>query len=119
MTKREVTVDLSLVAYCGLYCGACGAYLKGRCPGCHENQKASWCKVRGCCVEHSYRTCADCTTHPDPKTCAHFDSFISKLIGLLLNSNRAACIAKVRELGPEGYAAFMAEARRQTLPRRS
>ena len=50
-----------LVARCGLYCGACGSYLKGRCPGCRENVKATWCKVRACCGEHSYASCADCT----------------------------------------------------------
>jgi hypothetical protein len=39
---KEVLVNKDLVAHCGLYCGACGAYLKGRCPGCHENVKAGW-----------------------------------------------------------------------------
>lgn len=28
---RELTADSRLVARCGLYCGACRAYLKGRC----------------------------------------------------------------------------------------
>jgi len=31
---KEIIADEKLVAKCGLYCGACGAYLKGRCPGC-------------------------------------------------------------------------------------
>jgi len=38
---KTITSNAELVAYCGLYCGACGAYLKGRCPGCHENKKAT------------------------------------------------------------------------------
>ena len=42
---KEIVADPKLVAYCGLYCGACGAYLRGRCPGCIENYKATWCKV--------------------------------------------------------------------------
>ncbi len=107
-----------LVARCGLYCGACGRYLKGRCPGCRENAKAGWCKVRSCCAEHSYASCADCTEHLDPAGCARFDNFIARLFGLVFNSNRRACVLKIRELGPQGYAAFMAAERRQSLPRR-
>jgi hypothetical protein len=45
---KTVVADAGLVGYCALYCGACGSYLKDRCPGCHENQRATWCKVREC-----------------------------------------------------------------------
>lgn len=114
----EIRADRQLVARCGLYCGACGSYLKGRCPGCAGNEKASWCKVRSCCAEHQYGSCADCGEHEDPLQCGRFDNFFARVIGVVLNSDRAACIAKIRELGPDGYAAFMAERRRQTLPRR-
>ena len=30
-----------LVAGCGLYCGKCGAFRKGRCKGCRENARAN------------------------------------------------------------------------------
>jgi hypothetical protein len=43
---------------------------------------------------------------------------VSTVIGVVLNSDRRACVLKVRELGLDGYAAFMAERGRQTLPRR-
>ena len=119
MTLREIVANRDLVAYCGLYCGACRAYLKGRCPGCSENTRAKWCKVRACCIEHGFATCADCPEHADPATCPLFHNFFSKLMGLVLNSNRKACILKVRELGLDAYAAEMARERRQTLPRRS
>ena len=115
---KEITVNEDLVAYCGLYCGACGAYLKGRCPGCHENAKAGWCKIRSCCPEHFYASCADCKEFGDPNDCRKFNNWIGKIVGFVLNSNRQACVLKIRELGPGGYAAFMAERRRQTLPRR-
>ena len=49
---KEIISDPKLVAFCGLYCGACKAYLKERCPGCHDNEKATWCKVRTCCLEN-------------------------------------------------------------------
>lgn len=50
----------SNVAYCGLYCGACRKWKKGKCPGCYHNEKASWCEIRKCCRENDYATCADC-----------------------------------------------------------
>jgi hypothetical protein len=115
---KEITTDGNLVAYCGLYCGACGSYLKGRCPGCHENAKVGWCKVRSCCIEHSYPSCADCKQFADPSQCAKFDNFIAKIFALVFNSNRRACVLKIRELGVEGYAAHMAGLGRQSLPRK-
>ena len=115
---KDVVADQSLVAYCGLYCGACGRYLKGDCPGCHENAKATWCKIKSCCGEHSYATCADCKEHPDPTGCKQYTSLMAKVMSLLMNSNRPAGVLKIRELGVEGFAAFMAEKKLQTLPRR-
>ncbi len=106
-----------LVAYCGLYCGACGSYRKGRCPGCHENTKASWCKARACCREHGLGSCAECTEHPDPATCATFDNFFSKLIGLVLNSDRRAGVLAIRELGKDGFADLMIREGRPALRR--
>ena len=116
--KTEVKRDPKLVAYCGLYCAACGAYQKGRCPGCHDNVKATWCKVRACCGEHSYLTCADCKDFPNPNDCRKLNNFIAKIIGVVLNSNRQACVLKIRELGVDEYSGFMAAEGRQSLPRR-
>jgi hypothetical protein len=115
---KEVAVNKDLVAYCGLYCGACGSYLKGRCPGCRENVKAGWCPQRKCCAEHQYATCANCKEFADAKDCRHFNTFIAKTMSLLFNSNRPAGVRKIRELGPEGFAAFMAEKKLMKLPRR-
>jgi len=114
---REVVSDPKLVAYCGLYCGACGSYLRERCPGCHDNVKAKWCKVRTCCIEHNFTSCAECTEYPDPKACKDFNNFFSKLFGLVLRSDRAACVAQVRRLGVQGHAEEMARSRRQTIKR--
>jgi hypothetical protein len=117
-TAEPLTPNPALIAACGLYCGACGRYLKGGCPGCAENQKASWCKIRSCNLEHHYKSCAECTELTDPNDCKKFNNLMSKFFAVVFNSNRRACILKVRELGPDSYAAFMAEARRQSLPRR-
>jgi hypothetical protein len=114
---REIVSDTSLVAYCGLYCGACRAYLKQRCPGCHENRKATWCGVRSCCTEHNYASCADCTEFADAMDCKKFNNLIAKLFGLIFRSNRGACIAQIRQIGIQGHADNMAKNRRQTIKR--
>ena len=88
---KPIAADVNLVAYCGLYCGACGAYRRGRCPGCHENSKATWCKVRSCCMENGHSSCADCKTPADPRECRKFNNFIAKIFGLIFRSDRRAC----------------------------
>ncbi len=112
---KEIVADTKFIAYCGLYCGACKAYLKGKCPGCMENKKASWCKVRACCMEHNYATCADCKIVDSIADCKKLNNFIAKLFGLLFRSDRQACIRLIAEKGLENYAAYMAENRIQSI----
>ena len=112
---NTITANAELVAHCGLYCGACGAYLKGRCPGCHGNAKATWCKVRSCCLEHKRSTCADCSDHPEAMKCGKFNNFMSKLIGMVLRSDRGACIRQIKQMGVAGHAENMARNKRQTI----
>jgi len=114
---KPITADAKLVAYCGLYCGACGAYLKGRCPGCHENKRATWCKVRSCCAARQYASCADCQQHGEPRDCRLFNNLIAKLFGLIFRSDRSACIRQIKELGVQGHAESMAELKQQTIKR--
>jgi len=109
--------DAELVAYCGLYCGACKAFLAEKCRGCRENAKATWCKVRSCCIDKQIRTCGECAEFPDPQACAKFDNFISRIFGFIFRSDRAACIAQIKRIGLEGHAAAMAESRSHTIKR--
>ncbi len=113
---KEVIMDVNLVARCGLYCGACPKYLKGSCPGCAKNEKASWCKVRSCTMENNWSTCAECSPFTNPKECGKYNNFLSRMVGFLLRSDRSRCIAMIKERGLEGYAAYMAEHGLQTLP---
>jgi hypothetical protein len=115
---KEIAADPKLVAHCGLYCGACGSYLRDRCPGCAGNVKATWCKVRSCCIQNKFSTCADCKEKPDPKECAKFNNFISKVFGFIFNSDRRACIHRIREAVTEAFAKEMSEQKRQSLPRK-
>jgi len=114
---KAITADKNLVAFCGLYCGACKAYLKEKCPGCRESAKRSWCKVRACCTEHGFATCADCKEYADPVGCRKFNNFISKVFALLFRSDRRACVLRVRAVGCEAFAAEMASKGLQSLRR--
>lgn len=115
--QKEVVADKNLVAYCGLYCGACRTFLKGKCQGCKDNVKASWCKIRQCCTDNNYQSCSDCKTS-DVNDCKKFNTFLSKIIGFVFNSDRKACISRINEIGYDGYSMEMAESRRQTIKRK-
>jgi hypothetical protein len=112
---REVGENVNLVAYCGLYCGACGAYLKERCQGCHENEKATWCKIRVCCKDRKITSCADCKDFANAKDCKKFNNLMSKVFALLFKSDRAACIKQIREIGIQGHAKKMTGMKAQTI----
>jgi hypothetical protein len=112
---RDIVADVNLVANCGLYCGACRAYLRGRCLGCRENHKATWCKVRACCIGNQFASCADCKDFQNPNDCRKFNNLIAKVFGWIFRSDRAACICQIRQLGLEAHAADMANSKRQTI----
>lgn len=114
---KDIVADPSLVAYCGLYCGACKRYLNGKCPGCHENQKATWCKLRSCCMENGYASCADCKEFEDPMACRKFNNFMSKIFGFIFRSDRNACIRQIREVGVQGHADLMSALGAQSIKR--
>ena len=114
---KEICVDRDLIAYCGLYCGACKRYLKEKCPGCKENVKAAWCKIRTCCIENSYASCADCQIVEDMKDCKKFNNFISKLFAIIFRSDRFSCIALINKKGYDEYAKEMAEKGIMTVKR--
>jgi hypothetical protein len=112
---REVTADAGLVASCGLFCGACGAYLKGKCEGCVKSEQRSWCKVRACCQDKAIATCAECDDFTDPADCGKFNNLISKIFGLIFRSDRPACIREIRNTGLAAYAVKMAGLKLQSL----
>jgi hypothetical protein len=114
---KPIIADAKLVARCGLYCGACGAYLRERCGGCGDAPKFACCPVRKCCIENNYASCAECQTFSNPRNCKKFNNFISKLFGLFFRSNRCACIAQIREKGLQAHADIMAMNQTQSIRR--
>ncbi len=114
---RDTVKDVNLVAFCGLYCGACGQYLRERCPGCRENTKAGWCKIRVCCLDNKYNSCADCSDFREVNDCGKFNNAISKIFALVFRSNRRACIQQIRDKGLDEHAEIMTRMKRHSLPR--
>ncbi len=114
--KKEIVADVNLIAMCGLYCGSCRSYLGGKCPGCKENEKATWCKIRKCCHEKGIATCADCVDI-EVRECKNYTNLISKTFSLLFNSDREKCIKRIRAVGYVEYASEMSANRMQTLKR--
>jgi len=114
---KEIISDSKLVAYCGLYCGACKRYRQEKCQGCHENEKATWCKVRSCCMNNQFSSCAECKEFSDPNDCKMFNNFMSKIFAFIFRSNRAACIQQIRDIGIQGHADKMSELKLQSLKR--
>ncbi len=102
-----------LIAYCGLYCGACSKYIKGKCPGCRKNDSAKWCKIRTCCMDNGFSTCAACTMNPHD--CKKFNNFFSKIFAFIFKSDREACIRRIRETGEDTFADEMAARKIMTL----
>jgi len=99
-----------LVAYCGLYCGNCGSYKRGRCRGCLDGGGYSSCKARACCLEEGYRTCAACDEYLE---CRKLHNFISKIFGLIFRTDRKANLRAIREKGIETWAEEMAASGRR------
>ena len=113
---KEISINPQQIAACGLYCGTCKKFLSGKCPGCKENKKASWCKIRKCCQEKGFHTCAECDK--DVKECNIHNNIVGKIFALLFNSDRAACIRYIRENGEDAFAKKMAKDNQMTIRRR-
>ena len=110
---KEIEVNTQHVAACGLYCGACRKYRMGKCPGCYKNEKASWCKIRKCCKEKGFHTCAECEM--GVKECRFHNNIVSKVFAFVFRSDRPACIRYIRENGELSFAEEMTKQGEQTM----
>ena len=115
--NTQIVNDQNMIARCGLYCGACGKFLKGKCPGCAKNEKATWCQVRICCDTNNYKSCADCKEYSYAMKCKKFNNIISKVFAVVLRSDRQACLTFIQEKGYENFATYMTENKLQTIRR--
>ncbi len=115
---QEKTPDTKLIAFCGLYCGECGRYKSKKCPGCRENERASWCKVRKCCLENGKASCAECGVYASASECKKFNNIFSKLFGFIFGSDRQASIDFLKQSGPDAYAAEMTRRGKQSMKKK-
>lgn len=117
-----ITYNPQLIAACGLYCGACRKFLKGKCPGCIPglgqplSKGLQRCKIRKCCLEKGFHTCAECDK--DVKECRIYNNLVGKLFAFLFNSDRAACIHSIKKHGEEAFSMSMADKKQMTIKKR-
>lgn len=116
MSMKPIVPNTQNIAACGLYCGACRKFLIGKCPGCKQNERATWCKIRSCCQKNKFNTCAECPH--DVKGCKLFSNWIGKIFAFLFNSDRAACIRYIKEHGEQAFAEEMTNRQCQTIKQR-
>ena len=116
MFMKPIVSDMQNIAACGLYCGACRKFLTEKCPGCKQNEKATWCKIRSCCHENKFKTCAECPNNV--RECRLFSDWIGKVFAFLFNSDRSACIRYIKEQGERAFAEEMAKRKCQTIKRK-
>ena len=115
---RNIEEDSTLVACCGLYCGACTRYLKEKCDGCNKESGPSWCKVRKCCQENNHATCAECVTYPDVSMCSVFNNMMARIVSFIMNSDRALCICQIREIGMKRFTEKMTFRKEHSLKKK-
>jgi hypothetical protein len=54
----------------------------------------------------------------DLKECSKYHNVISKIFGYVFNSDRAACIAAIKEKGYDAFAAEMSQSGKQSISRK-
>jgi hypothetical protein len=107
-----------LLSYCGLYCGTCPSYKKGKCSGCVANDKLSWCKVRTCNIQKGISSCAECDEFPEVNDCKKFNNFISKAFMFFLNSDRRKGILYIKTQGRDAFVNHMVAINRVSMKRK-
>jgi hypothetical protein len=101
----------NLVAYCGLYCGACPIYLKGKCKSCKDpNSDVHYksCKVRPCCTKNEYSTCAECNKYQSIDYCKDYNPLFLRFSQFLTQTSRKKGIEKIKNDGAKAFLEFMA-----------
>lgn len=106
-------INANLVSYCGFYCGACPTLIKGKCEGCKgDNIKCAVgfkaCKVRPCCIENNYSSCADCKEYDFTKACKIYNPFLIRVGQFVTRTDRGKGIEMIKEKGEVEFVRFMA-----------
>ena len=115
--KTDPENHANLIASCGLFCANCGKYKRNKCPGCRENTKATWCKIRSCCMEKHIANCSFCTEFKNPRECMKYNNLISRIIEYFTSTDRSLCITFIRDQGEAKFQEIMSENNQVSLSR--
>jgi len=112
MSEKQKSKDENLIAYCGIYCGACSSFASRKCDGCRgDSPKCAAgyksCKVKPCCVENGFFTCADCTIYTSTKECKKYNPLLLKVAAWIESSDRSKAIEMIRSKGRAEFLAYM------------
>lgn len=110
--NEEILKDEYLVSYCGLYCGACPTY-KENCDGCRSDSPLHavgfhTCKIRPCCLENQYSSCADCKKYATVKSCKKYNPFLMRFVEYISGTSRQKSIEMIKEEGITAFTEYMA-----------
>lgn len=113
-------LNTKMVSYCGFYCGECPTFKKGKCEGCKgDSVKCAVgykvCKVRPCCIENNYSSCADCTKYTSVQSCKLYNPFLINFFQFILKSSRRKGIEMIKEKGELEFAKFMVDKKWVTI----
>jgi len=111
-TTKLITANENLISYCGFYCGACPKYLKEECSGCKgESPECAVgykpCKVKPCCVENKYSSCADCTKHSSVRYCRDYNPLMIRFGQFITRTKRRKGIEMIKEKGASEFMNYM------------
>ena len=75
-------MNKELIGCCGAYCGTCQVLKQNMCKGCklgYQNDERditkAKCKIKICCINNNYSTCADCSKY---NSCEIIQNFHNK-----------------------------------------
>jgi hypothetical protein len=66
-------------------------------------------------MEHDYSSCAECEEFTNQSECKKYNNIISKIVGFVLRSDRAACVMQIKKMGIQGHADTMTRQKKQTI----
>jgi hypothetical protein len=119
-TANQITTNENLISYCGFYCGACPKFLKGQCKGCKGDTPGcalgyNACKVRPCCLENGYSSCADCKKYDSVRDCKDYNPLMIRFGQFITKTNRRKGIEMIKEKGIAGFLNFMIDKKWVTM----
>jgi hypothetical protein len=119
-TTNQIITDERLISYCGFYCGACPKFLKGECQGCKGDSPEcavgyNSCKVRPCCINNGYSSCAECKKYDSVSDCKDYNPLMIRFGQFITRTNRRKGIEMIKEKGAVGFMKFMIDKRWVTV----